>query len=168
MKRSGRFAPARACDLLTAKQAIAEALSLRGLSQGVRTERVTTEWTDLVGAKIASRTRPKGIWGRMLVIEVASSAWLHELSMLRPTLLAQLLTRVGEPRLFDDLSFRIAGRTQAPREVARWTPRPPPTQPRERLPATGVARERIVRETDVVDDAELRELIARIRIGNDR
>jgi hypothetical protein len=35
-------------------------------------------------------------------------------------------------------------------------------------PATGAAREQIVREVEVVDDAELRGLIARVRITNDR
>jgi hypothetical protein len=35
-------------------------------------------------------------------------------------------------------------------------------------PATGAAREAIVREVAAVDDDELRELIARVRITNDR
>ncbi|HEY6179851.1 MAG TPA: hypothetical protein VIX73_35600, partial [Kofleriaceae bacterium] len=35
-------------------------------------------------------------------------------------------------------------------------------------PATGAARERIVREASRVDDDELRELIARVRITHDR
>jgi predicted nucleic acid-binding Zn ribbon protein len=109
-KRPGARAPARTLETVTAKQAIAAALSLRGIAGKVRIERITTEWTDLVGSKIAARTRPRGIHGRALVIEVASSAWLQELTMLRPQLLAQLLTRIGEPRLFDEISFRIAGR----------------------------------------------------------
>jgi hypothetical protein len=36
------------------------------------------------------------------------------------------------------------------------------------LPASGAAREQIIREANVVDDDELRELIARVRIDNDR
>jgi hypothetical protein len=35
-------------------------------------------------------------------------------------------------------------------------------------PATGAIRERIVREASAVDDDELRELIARVRITHDR
>lgn len=167
-RSSFRRGPARACDLISAKQAVAAALSLRGLSQEVRAERVATEWQELVGAKIASRTRPKGVYGRMLVIEVASSAWLHELTMLRPTLLGELVTRLGEPRLFDDLSFRIAGRSQPPREAPRRNSRAQPFEATARIPATGVARERIVRDAEAVDDAELRALITRIRIDNDR
>lgn len=168
-RRSARRGPARAFDLVTAKQAVAAALTLRGLSQDVRMERITTEWTDLVGAKISARTRPRGVLGRALVVEVASSAWLHELTLLRPRLLGELLARIGEPRLFDDLSFRIAGRDRSPQPAAR---RPLPavshTAQQPRQPATGVAREQIVHETEAVDDVELRALIARIRIGNDR
>lgn len=160
--------PARACDVISAKQAIAAALNVRGLSDEIRAERVATEWDDLVGPKIAARTRPSGIYGRRLVVEVASSAWLHELSMLRPTLLSELLARVGEPRLFDDLSFRIAGRNRPPQAMSRRNPRAPAYQSGVRSPATGVARERIVQETGAVEDPELRALITAIRVGNDR
>lgn len=141
---------------------------MRGISQEVRAERVAAEWTELVGPKIAARTRPMGIHARVLVVEVASSAWLQELSMLRPTLLGGLLARVGEPRLFDDLSFRIAGRSRVPRPVPPPASRPLPKTSASRLPATGIARERIVQEADAVDDTELRALITKIRIGNDR
>lgn len=106
-KRTGMRAPARVRELVTAEQAIAAVLSFRGLSQQVRAERVVADWADLVGGRIAARSRPSGIRARVLMIEVASSAWLQELTMLRPQLLADLLARVGEPRLFDDISFRI-------------------------------------------------------------
>ena len=105
----------------------------------------------------------------MLVIEVASSAWLHELNLLRAQILAGLLERVGEPRLFDELQVPARRPRAAPRRVraaparrGRHRRAPPP------IPATGLAREQIVREVERVDDAELRELIARVRIANDR
>ena len=50
---------------------------------------------------------------------------------------------------------------RGPRRPARPARPAPP-------PATGAARERIVREAAAVDDAELRELIARVRITHDR
>jgi len=152
----------------SARQAVGAALAFRGITDAIRGERLVAEWTELVGVKIASRTRPDGIYDRVLVIDVASSAWLHELNLLRPQILAGLLERVGTPRLFDELKFRISGRGQQrpslvrARAPARRDAPPPP------VPATGLARERIIRETDAVDDAELRELIARIRIAHDR
>jgi hypothetical protein len=51
-----------------------------------------------------------------------------------------------------------------PRPPARPVPPPKPLP----VPATGLAREQIVREAEAVDDVELRELIARVRIANDR
>jgi hypothetical protein len=168
--RKQRFAGSkRAREMRPAKDAIIDALKMRGISDAVRAERIVSEWTEMVGPKIAARTRPDGVHERVLMIEVASSAWLQELNLLRAQILAGLLDRVGEPRLFDEMRFRIAGRTSRDRPVPpKPRPRlsPPPKPPA--VPASGLAREQIVREVDVVDDAELRELIARVRIAHDR
>jgi predicted nucleic acid-binding Zn ribbon protein len=163
--RSARAA--RTFGMRPASEAVADALACRGLTNEVRAGRVLTEWTELVGSKIAQRTRPEGVTDRMLWVEVASSAWLHELNLLRPQLLHSLRERLGEPALFDDLRFRLAGRSRREPLVPR--PRRP-DPPRRELPppATGAARERIVREARAVDDDELRELIARVRITYDR
>ena len=168
MKKPGSRRPPRALEMRSAGDAVKAALSFRGISDQVRAQRVLTEWTELVGPKIASRPRPYGVSERVLVIEVASSAWLHELNLLKAQILGGLLARLGEPKLFDDLRFKLAGRSGArptlirPRPRSTVPPRPPPT------PATGAARERIVREVETIDDEELRELIARVRIQHDR
>jgi predicted nucleic acid-binding Zn ribbon protein len=161
-----RRAP-RALGPQTASAAVTAALELHGITDQVRAGRVLTEWSELVGARIAQRTRPDGIVDRMLWVEVATSAWLHELNLLRPQLLAGLRDRLGEPALFDDLKFRLTGQRRRD-PVALRPPRPlPPARPAV-PPATGATRERIVREAAAVDDAELRELIARVRITHDR
>ena len=152
----------------SAGDAIKAALSFHGISDQVRAERVLTEWTDLVGAKIASRTRPYGVIERVLVIEVASSAWLHELNLLKAQILSGLLDRLGEPRLFDELRFKLAGRSGGRATLIRPKPRPARPAPKPITPATGAAREQIAREVEQVDDDELRDLIARVRIQNDR
>jgi hypothetical protein len=79
-----------------------------GTRKGLLKSRVLTEWAELVGPKLSSRTRPYSITDRILVIEVASSAWLHELTMLKAQLLDALHQRMGAPRLFDDLEFKLA------------------------------------------------------------
>lgn len=151
-----------------ASDAVASALDLHGISEQVRAGRVVTEWTELVGPKIAQRTRPDGIVDRILWVEVATSAWLHELNLLRPQLTRGLLERLGPPPLFEEIRLRLTGRSRrdpvALRAARKPAPPPRPMPP----PATGAARERIVRETARVDDAELRELIARVRILYDR
>ncbi|MEO7736100.1 MAG: DUF721 domain-containing protein [Kofleriaceae bacterium] len=155
-------------DVLPASEAIAAALQLHGITDQIRANRVLTEWGDLVGPKIAQRTRPDGVSERLLWVEVATSAWMHELNMLRPQLLKGLLERIGEPSLFDDLRFRLTGRHRKDPVALRSGRKPPPPPRPEPVPATGAARERIVREVSQVDDDELRELIARVRITHDR
>ncbi|HEY5948298.1 MAG TPA: DUF721 domain-containing protein [Kofleriaceae bacterium] len=152
----------------SAGDAVKSALAFHGISDEVRAQRVLTEWTDLVGPKIASRTRPYGVTERVLVIEVASSAWMHELNLLRAQILGGLLERLGEPRLFDDLKFKLAGRSGGRQNLIRPKPRPAPPKRPAPTPATGAAREQIAREVEKIDDDELRELIARVRIQNDR
>ena len=162
--------PPRAREVTHARDAIRAALDFHRLTSQVRGERVVAEWVDLVGPRIAQRTRPDRIVDRVLWIEVASSAWLHELNLLKPQLLRGLLERLGEPPLFDDLRLRLAG--GGPRREAVVVPRgrrhAPAAPPPEVRPATGAAREAIVREVAAVDDDDLRELIARVRITHDR
>jgi hypothetical protein len=151
-----------------AAEAIVRALQQHGLSDEIRGQRVISEWTELVGAKVAARTRPDGISDRVLWVEVATSAWLHELNLLKAQLLKGLIDRLGEPRLFEEVRFKLAGRnrrepTTVPRARAKAAgPLPAPT------PATGATREQIVNEVASVDDEDLRELIARVRITNNR
>ena len=160
--------PRRTLGAESAANAISTVLKLRGIADVVRGERLVTEWTELVGPKIAQRTRPDGVNDRILWIEVATSAWLQELNLLKPQLLANLVARLGEPRLFDDLKFRLAGRRNRNPVVVPRGRRPPAPQKPLPPPATGAAREAIVHEVSAVDDVELRELIARVRITHDK
>jgi hypothetical protein len=158
----------RTLETQSAAQAILRALQHHGLSDEIRGQRVLTEWAELVGPKVAARTRPDGISERVLWVEVATSAWLHELNMLKAQLLKGLIDRLGEPRLFEDIRFKLAGRS---RREATIVPKPRPPAPLPiptGIPATGARREQIVTEVASVDDEELRELIARVRITNDR
>ncbi len=160
--------PPRIREPRTAGQAIVAALGFRGITDEIRAQRVLAEWSDLVGPKIAQRTRPDQVRERVLYVQVATSAWLAELSLLKPQLLAGLLERLGEPRLFDDLKLTLASRDRRNLEPAGAGRRAPPPPRPFPIPATGASRERIVKETESVDDAELRDLIARVRIANDR
>ena len=165
MKRPRRSGSSGA---VPASAAIAAALSFHGIADEVHAGRVITEWSELVGSRIAQRTRPDGVFERVLWVEVASSAWLHELTLLRPQLLKGLLERLGGAAPFSDLKFRLAGRQRRAPVMLRAPGKPPPPPRSTPIPATGTARDRIVREVDVVDDAELRALICRVRIAHDR
>ncbi len=161
--------PRRTREPRAAAAAILDALVFHGISDEVRAQRVLADWSELVGGKIAARTRPLELRERVLHVEVVSSAWLHELNLLKPELLAGLTARLGEPRLFDRIELQLAGRRRRS-DAGQAPPRGrvgPPPRPAIR-PASGAVREQIVREVEGVADDELRELIARVRIENDR
>jgi hypothetical protein len=157
-------------EATSAGQLVADTLAGHGLSEAVRGYRVEAEWDSLVGERIAKRARPDRVVRRVLHVQVAGSAWLHELTLLKGQLLEVLWAALGEPRLFDDLSFQLTGRSRAnadPRGVApaaRKT-RPPPRPP---IAAAGAERVQILVETAAVDDDELRDLITRVRLRHNR
>lgn len=157
--------------MLPAGVLVAATLAQHGLTEAVRTYRIAAEWDELVGERIARRTRPTGISRRVLYVQVASSAWLHELGLMKAQLLDVLWDALGEPRLFDDLTFKLAGKSRAPADAPGTAPMPrPPPRPRKQPPpaAGGADRERILSETAAVDDDELRDLIARVRTRHNR
>ncbi len=127
-KRAPRQRPRlpRHKEVLSAGALVAETLAQHGLTEAIRTYRVTAEWDQLVGERIARRARPGGITRRVLHIQVASSAWLHELGLLKAQLLDVLWRALGEPRLFDDLSFHLAGKSRAPADAPGAAPHPRP------------------------------------------
>lgn len=166
-RRAPTGVPGRSLEARSAGKAVGDVLALHHITDKVRAGRLETEWIELVGPKIAQQTRPDGVTGRTLWIEVASPAWMQELTALKVQILTGLLARLGEPKLFDDLKFRLA---RSHRPVTQLRAKRPPPKPSKPLPppATGIARESIVNEAAAVDDAELRELIARIRITHDK
>jgi hypothetical protein len=151
----------------------------------IREERLFAEWPAFVGEKIGSRTRPYAIVevpgtstigsvtrgvDRTLIVEVATSSWLHELRLLRPKIVADLLDKLGMPRIFDDIKLVLAGERKRHRPTVRPAPRrPPPPRPLAPFPpATGRELQQILCDAERVEDPELRALIARVRIANDR
>ncbi len=141
-------------------------LKAYGLTEELRAQRIVADWEALVGARIAQHTRPLGITRRVLRVQVASSAWLHELGLLKQPLLTKLWQALGEPRLFDELSLQLAGRDRS--QVTRPTAvrRAPP--PRRQPPPGDADPGQILEETAAVQDEELRGLIAGVRLRHRR
>src|SRR5687767_6975087 len=94
-------------EVAPAEEAVADALAFAGLTEVVRAHRIVTEWRDMVGERIAARTWPDGLKDRVLWIRVASSAWLHELTLLRAQILAGIDAVLGAPPLVTELKFHI-------------------------------------------------------------
>ena len=135
----------------------------------IREERLFAEWSAFVGDRVGSKTRPDTIVDRMLVVEVVNNTWLHELRLLRPKIVADLLDKLGMPRFFDDIRFVLAkeGKRREPTRTPAPRKRQPPPRPTG-APATGAALAQIVDDTAHIADPELRQLIATVRIANDK
>ncbi len=72
-----------------------------GLSAKLDEHRLIAEWPHLVGAHIAAHSIPREVRGRTLWVVVDSSTWIHELTLLKPLLLAKLAPRAGKADVRD-------------------------------------------------------------------
>ena len=104
-------------------------------------------WRRAVGARIADRAKPISLENGILIIKVASSAWAHELSLMKTDLLKPLATHGVK-----DIRFRVGAIEPAQRapeqRKSRAVPKPSPLS--GELAASVAA----------IEDPELRELIA--------
>ena len=66
-----------------------------GLEQGLLGFRAIQEWPDVVGERIARRTRAVSFENGVLRVEVEGSAWRFELGFLERRLLLELERRLG-------------------------------------------------------------------------
>lgn len=67
---------------------------------------VLTYWPSTVGPMIAYRTRPVGVFGRKLFVEVTDPEWRDELQSLSRQIARQMNKAVGRKVLWD-VSFRL-------------------------------------------------------------
>ena len=79
---------------------LASYLSESGLAERVEQAGVIPEWADLVGPQIATVTEPLAISrDGTLFVAVRTNAWMNELSLLEPQLLAALNAKPGRARV---------------------------------------------------------------------
>lgn len=78
--------------------AISAFLEKAGLKERVEQASVVPEWPHLVGGQIAAVTEPLSVTADgVLFVAVRTHAWMSELSLLEPELLASLNRREGRP-----------------------------------------------------------------------
>jgi hypothetical protein len=169
--------PPRRREVTNAATAVADAIAWHGLSDELRAERIVTDWRELVGPRISTRAWPDGIsrsgrgdsGARVLWVRVVSSAWLHELTLLKDQLTATIKDGLGQPPLFDELRLHLGAPPKDVIELAGGRVHGPPRRRRPTpVAASGERRQAIEAETAVVDDAELRAVIRDVRVRNDR
>lgn len=86
-----------------------------GLTAKLDEHRLIADWPHLVGPQIAAHTRPQDVRGRTLWVAVDSSTWLHELTLLKPLLLAKIGPHTGKA-VVQDVRF-VIGEVSAPLET---------------------------------------------------
>jgi len=162
----------RTREQVLASSLIDRVLASYGVESEVREHRIVLDWKSVVGERVARRTWPDGLREGILWVRVANSAWMQELTFLRPTMIERANALVGHPPLVRDVRLHVGARKQSDaddvvatlasrvmmrRKPRRWNP----------PPATGAALERIETETADVEDDDLRQVIreARIKLG---
>ena len=63
-------------------------------------------WDDIVGDVIAQNARPAAFKGKILIVHVSSSTWVHQLQFLKKEMIAKVNKAFGKA-LIDDLKFKI-------------------------------------------------------------
>ena len=63
-------------------------------------------WERAVGEIIAENAQPAAFKGKILLVHVNSSPWLHQLSFLKKDILARINRELGQ-NLVDEIKFKI-------------------------------------------------------------
>ena len=63
-------------------------------------------WDATVGKTIAQNARPAAFKGKLLIVHVSSSSWIHQLQFLKNDLITKLNTALGKS-LIAELKFKI-------------------------------------------------------------
>ncbi|MBI3990220.1 MAG: DUF721 domain-containing protein [candidate division NC10 bacterium] len=79
------------------QEAIQHLLEGIGFPAGVEELRILACWDEVVGEQVSRRAKPDGLKGGRLYVIVEDPVWLHQLSLLKPALIASLNERLGFP-----------------------------------------------------------------------
>jgi hypothetical protein len=97
-------------------------LARRGLSARLREYRVFGVWNKAVGEVLARHAQPAAVRGKKLTVTVDSSAWMQQLSLLKPEIIGNLNQMLGENAV-ESITLRLGEVTVRLRDEA---PRPLP------------------------------------------
>lgn len=163
---------------------LASVLENRGLTDAVRKHCVCIYWPEIVGERFASKSFPASFTGTTLQVFASSSPWVHELQLVKSTLIAKVNAWVeanqkwlGPPPLVSDMRFALLMRQRDPiadleqirrlrvEQARRAAQRAADTTPPV---ASDAERAAIVAEVSAVEDPELRAAIEAVRLAWNR
>ena len=85
-----------------------QVISDLGLAKKLREQRAVVDWEAIVGKKVAQHSRAIRVDGGRLFVEVDSSVWAQELSLMKRRILRQVNVRAGD-RVIDNVHFVLGG-----------------------------------------------------------
>ena len=68
--------------------------------------RIWDLWDDIVGKMVAEHTRPKAFKGKLLLVTVTNSTWIHHLQFSKKNIIDTINQAYGEDVL-DDIRFKL-------------------------------------------------------------
>ncbi len=63
-------------------------------------------WNSAVGDGIANNTRPEAFKGKLLLVNVTNSTWMHQLQFLKKDIIKQINHALGK-ELVEEIKFKI-------------------------------------------------------------
>ena len=63
-------------------------------------------WDSVVGQTIAKNTRPAAFKGKLLLVEVSSSPWMHQLQFLKSDIIEKINQAFGQ-EMVEEIKFKI-------------------------------------------------------------
>ena len=143
-KRSRLPYPAALSELLTA--------AFRGTPTGnrLREGKIWLVWDKAVGKQIANRARPVNFRDGTLTVAVSSAPWMQQLTFLKKGIMEKLNAMLGE-EIVRDIYLKAGTIDRAAKKTS------PGKIPKREL--TPVESQKIAKQTDFVNDPELRQAL---------
>lgn len=79
-----------------------------GLSKKLSEQRAVVEWNDIVGRRVAEHARALRVDNGRLFVEVDSSVWSQELTLMKRKIVRQINDRIGR-KAIDNIHFVLGG-----------------------------------------------------------
>ncbi len=68
--------------------------------------RIWDLWDDIVGQVVAAHTRPEAFKGKLLLVNVSSSTWIHHLQFVKNDIIEKINASFGKT-VVDEIKFKI-------------------------------------------------------------
>jgi predicted nucleic acid-binding Zn ribbon protein len=91
-------------------QILADVVRDLGLAKKMSEQRAVVEWPDIVGRRVAEHSRALRVDGGRLLVEVDSSVWSQELTLMKRKILGRINDRIGRQAI-DNVHFVLGGAT---------------------------------------------------------